>query len=237
MFGSKNFWVLLTGSWVMVLRWGKGTLCLIYALYQVACRISTSFSRDFAVWCVSCAEVLFKMQCGDVSGAKRPRALSRNEIWEIVKDLDSDEYKYYTSQESEDEEVPRPPSQQSSISQPPSPYYSASSSEDGGDECGRSTATTLSVDTVPQTPKACSAHLYWGLQREKQWSCTHNATVHSLSVLLLFFAEIITLLVVETNRYHQVLDNFDNRPPPQHEVTEAEMFAFLVLTLQVGHEV
>jgi hypothetical protein len=45
-------------------------------------------------------------------------------------------------------------------------------------------------------------------------------------------AEIITLLGVETNNYyHQFLGNFDDRPSPQCEVTEAEMFTFLALTL------
>jgi hypothetical protein len=59
---------------------------------------------------------------------------------------------------------------------------------------------------------------------------------NSLSVLLQFFVEIITLLVVETNRYyHQFLDNFEDGPTPQHEVREAEMFAFLAMTLQMGH--
>jgi hypothetical protein len=48
--------------------------------------------------------------------------------------------------------------------------------------------------------------------------------------------EIITLLVVETNRYyHQFLDNSDG-PSPHCEVTEAEMFVFLALTLQMGHQ-
>jgi hypothetical protein len=47
--------------------------------------------------------------------------------------------------------------------------------------------------------------------------------------LLLFFAEIITLLVMETNS--------DDGPSSQREVTEAEMFAFLALTLQMGHTV
>jgi len=43
---------------------------------------------------------------------------------------------------------------------------------------------------------------------------------------------------METNRYyHQFLNNFDDRPSPQHEVTEAEKFAFLVLTLQMAHTV
>ena len=56
-----------------------------------------------------------------------------------------------------------------------------------------------------------------------------------LSVLLLFFTEIVTLLVVGTNRYyHQFLDNFEDGPSPQHEVTEAEMFSFLALTLEMG---
>ena len=55
----------------------------------------------------------------------------------------------------------------------------------------------------------------------------------SLSILLLFFAEIITLMVVETNRYyHYFLDNSHDRPSP-----EAEIFAFLALTLQMGHTV
>jgi len=93
------------------------------------------------------------------------------------------------------------------------------------------------VNTAPSTPKAYSSHLYWGSQREKQGSCTHNKST-PLSVLLLFFAEIITLLVVETNHYyHQFLENSDDRHSPEHEVTEAEMFAFLALTLQMGHTV
>jgi len=59
-----------------------------------------------------------------------------------------------------------------------------------------------------------------------------------LSVLLLFFVGIITLLVVETNRYyHQFLENSDDGPSPEHEVTETEMFAFLALTLQMEHTV
>jgi len=58
------------------------------------------------------------MQRGDVSCAKRACVLSRNEIREIVMDSDSNDEKYYASQESEDEEEPLPPSRRSSISQP-----------------------------------------------------------------------------------------------------------------------
>jgi len=65
----------------MVPTMGKGTLYLIYALYhQTACRISTSFFRDFSCLRVSCTEVVLTMQHGDVSCAKRARVLSPNEI-------------------------------------------------------------------------------------------------------------------------------------------------------------
>jgi len=56
--------------------------------------------------------------------------LSMKEIRDIVVGSDSDEDKYYPSQESGDKEEPHPPSWRSSISQPSSPDYSASSSED-----------------------------------------------------------------------------------------------------------
>ena len=59
-----------------------------------------------------------------------------------------------------------------------------------------------------------------------------------LSVLLLFSMEFITLLVVEMNcYYYQFLDNSDNGLSPHREVTRAEMFMFLALTVQMGHTV
>jgi len=50
---------------------------------------------------------------------------SQNQIREIVIDSDSDEDKYYASEDTEDEEEPRPPLRRSSISRPPSPDFSA----------------------------------------------------------------------------------------------------------------
>jgi hypothetical protein len=48
-----------------------------------------------------------------------------------------------------------------------------------------------------------------------------------LSVLPLFVMEIITLLVVETNRYYQeYLYLFDNRPSPQPNMTEGKCLYF-----------
>ena len=52
------------------------------------------------------------------------------------------------------------------------------------------------------------------------------------------FAEIIIPLVVETNRYyHDYIDGLDDGPCPEPDVTEAKMFVFLALTVQMGHGV
>ena len=54
----------------------------------------------------------------------------------------------------------------------------------------------------------------------------------------MYFAEIITLLVMQTNYYYyyySYIDRLDNGPPPEPGVTEAEMFGFLALTIQMGH--
>ena len=62
-----------------------------------------------------------------------------------------------------------------------------------------------------------------------------NEGTSPLSVFLLYFAEIITLLVVETNRYYQnYIDGLDDGPSPEPDVTEAKMFVFLALTIQMG---
>ena len=183
---------------------------------------------------------MLKTQRGDVSCAKRARVLSRNEIREIVMDSDSDEDKYYDSEESEDEEGPRPLSRQSSISQPRSPDYSASSSEDD-DDVGNVAGQQPQPSqwTLPPKPRKRVVQTFTGAPNGKSSAAAHTtAEPIPLRDLLLFFAKIVTLLIVETNRYdHQFLDNFEDGPSPQREVTEAEMLAFLALTLQMGHTV
>ena len=76
---------------------------------------------------------------------------------------DSDEDKYYASQESEDKEEPRPPSQRSSISHPSSPDYSASSSEDEdyvGNVAGQQPQS--SQWTLPRKPRRRVVHAFIG---------------------------------------------------------------------------
>jgi hypothetical protein len=76
-----------------------------------------------------------------------------------------------------------------------------------------------------------------GLRGMKIGEAPHiNNSSDPLAVFMLFFAEVIGLLVVETNRYyHQYLDTLDQGPSPLPDVSEAEMFLFLGLILQMGH--
>jgi len=164
--------------------------------------------------------------------------LSGNEIREIVMDSDSDEDKYYDS--ATDDEEPCPPSRQYSTSQPPSPDYSASSSEDEvhvGNVTGQQPQP--SQWTLPPKPRRRVVQTFTGAPNGKSSESAHiTPESMPLTVLTLFFAEIVTLLVVETNHYyHQFLDKCEDGPSPQCDVTEAEMFAFLALTLQMAHTV
>ena len=93
---------------------------------------------------------------------------------------------------------------------------------------------------MPLLPsEQCSTHTYTGGPRGKDNEVSYiNDGSSSLSVFLLYIAEIITLLVVETNRYyHDYKDRLNDGPSPEPDVTEAEMFLFLALTIQMGYGV
>jgi hypothetical protein len=92
--------------------------------------------------------------------------------------------------------------------------------------------------TRPSAPQIGVVHTFTGGPRGKGNSESPHLDASStpLSVFLLYFAEIITLLVVETNRYyHDHLDRLDEGPSPLPDVTEAEMLVFLAITIQMGH--
>ena len=128
-------------------------------------------------------------------------------------DSDSDEDKYHATQESEDDEEPRPPSRWSSLSQPPSPDYSASSSEDE-DDVGNVAGQQRQPSqwTLPPKPRRCLVHNFTGDPNRKSSEAAHITPASTpLGVLLLYFAEIVTFVVVEMNRYHhQFLDSFED---------------------------
>jgi len=153
-------------------------------------------------------------------------------------DSDSNEEKYYASEDTEDDE-PCPPSQRSSISEPPSSDFFASSPEDEdvvGNVAGQQPQPCLW--TLPPQTRWRVVHTFTGAPNGKSREAAHITSESTLlSILLLFFVETTTLLVVETNCYHhQFLENSDG---PSHEckAREAEMFAFLALTSQMGHTV
>ena len=88
------------------------------------------------------------------------------------------------------------------------------------------------MDTALWPSECCSAHLYRGPRGKRNSEAPHlNDTSSPLRVFLLYFAEIITLLLmVETNRYyHDHLERLDEGPSRQPDVTEAEM------PIQLGH--
>jgi hypothetical protein len=66
----------------------------------------------------------------------------------------------------------------------------------------------------------------------------HNAASNinkdwtSLSIFMLFFLEIIQLLVVETNRYYHQYISLNDRPLP--DVTLKEMYSFWLLFFRWG---
>ena len=130
----------------------------------------------------------------------------------------------------------------SSIDVPHSPCSSSSSAEDDlgqirSDLQTPQEPTTLRW-TLPSCPQERVVHTFTGGPCGRKDVEAPHVTESStpLSVFLLYFAEIISLLVVETNRYyHQYLDTLDHGPSPVPDITEAEMFVFLAVTVQMGH--
>ena len=88
-------------------------------------------------------------------------------------DSDSDEDKYYTSQESEDKEEPYPPSRRSSISLPTNPDYSASSSEDEDDSNVAGQQPQPSQWTLPPKSWRHVVHTFIGAPNGKSSEAAH----------------------------------------------------------------
>jgi len=180
---------------------------------------------------------------------KRPSLLQPGEISDLIFDTDSDEARLssdVSSVEGGFESVsglsqPQPYLQTASSHESSSSISSsASDKEDAGENGpGEQTQQTITLQwTCPSCAQSSVAHKYTGGPRgKKDNEASHiNDGSSPLSVLFLYFAEIITLLVVETNRYyHDYIDRLDDGPSPEPDVTEAEMFVFLALTIQMGH--
>jgi len=181
--------------------------------------------------------------------SKRPRLLQPHEIFELIVDTDSDEARVSSDVslvEGGYESVsglsqPQPYCQKANCHESSSSVLSSASDE--GDACesgpGEQTQQPVTLQwTRPSCPQSSVAHTYTGGPRGKE----DNKASHiydgssQLNVFLLYFAEIITLLVVETNHYYQdYIDRLDDGSSPEPDFTEAEIFVFLALTIQMGH--
>jgi hypothetical protein len=63
-----------------------------------------------------------------------------------------------------------------------------------------------------------------------------NKDSSPLSALMLYFTPVIHMLVRDTNRYyHQNLDRRDGTPNPLPDIMYSEMFLFLAVIVQTGH--
>jgi len=171
-------------------------------------------------------------------GAKRPRFLSANRVSELVWDSESEDT-VASESTSEDEEGSQDepgvshlqPDCPTSSGQASSSLFVTSASD--GFQSGSGQQWTR-----PSGPQRGVVHTFTGAPRGTRNSEAPelNDSSSPLSVFLLYFAEIITLLVVETNRYyHDHLDRLDEGPLPQPDVTEAKMLVFLAITIQMGH--
>jgi hypothetical protein len=64
----------------------------------------------------------------------------------------------------------------------------------------------------------------------------YNDGYSLVNVFLLYFADIITLLMMETKiYYHGHLERIDDGPFALPDVTAAEILAFLAITTQIGN--
>ena len=172
-------------------------------------------------------------------GSQKRRFLSRNRISELVWDSESEETSASSESTSEDEGCFRDepgvshlqPDRPTSSGQASSSSFVTSASD--GFQSGSGQQWTR-----PSGPQRGVVHTFTGGPRGKRNSeAPHiNDSSSPLSVFLLYFAEIITLVVVETNSYYRDhLDRVDEGPSPQPDMTEAEMPVLLAITIEMGN--
>jgi len=183
--------------------------------------------------------------------SKRPRLLQPCEISELTVDTDNDKARVSSDVSSVEGgsksepglSQPQPYRQTASCHKSSSSISSSTSDEEDAGESGPGEQTQQPLTlrwTHPSCLQSSVAHTYTGGPRgKKDNEVPHiNDGSSPLSAFLLYFAEIITLLVVETNcYYHDYIDRLDDEPSPEPDVTEAEMFVFLALTIQMEHGV
>ena len=136
---------------------------------------------------------------------------------------------------------PQPYRRTASCHEPRSSVSSSVSDEEDADESGPG-AQTHQVVTLqwsrPSCPQSSVTHTYTeGPRGKKDNEASYiNDGSSLLSVFPLYFAE-ITLLGGGDLPLLPWLHRLDDGPSPEPNVTEAKMFVFLALTIQMGHGV
>ena len=193
---------------------------------------------------ISRTEYSFLSKQSVISVSKRARFLSLNQTPELVWDSESYEAGAPNDSSSEDEggfeykpglshmqqEWPTSRGQASSSSLSSDASDEEEIFQSGPDQ--QVQTPSPSQWTQPSGPQRSTEQTFRGGPRgaKTQWSATYDDGSSPISVFILYLAEIITLLAMETNRYyHSHLDRLEDGPSPLHDMTENEMLVFLVI--------
>ena len=85
----------------------------------------------------------------------------------------------------------------------------------------------IAVDIAALPTEECCTPIYRGTRGKNNSEAPHiNDRPTPLSIFVLYFTEVVTLLVVETNRNHWCMDSFDEGPFSEPDVIEAKSFCF-----------
>jgi len=96
------------------------------------------------------------------------------------------------------------------------------------DQVHRHNSHKIAVDTAVLPSEVCSTPTDRGTRGKNDSEAPYIIYRPTpLSVFMLDFAEDVTLHVVETNRYHWCMDNFDKGPSSEPDVIVAKYFCFL----------
>ena len=198
---------------------------------------------------ISLTEYLFLSMQSMMSVWKRARFLSLNQISDLVWVSESYEVWALSDRSSEDvrgfEDEPGPSHWQldwpTSRGQASNNSFSSNAfdaEEIFQSEPGQQVQTLSTSQWIrPSGPHRSVVHTFRGGPRGQEVNETPHINDGSspLSILLLHFAEIITLLVMETKRYyHNHLDRLEGGPTPLRDMTKAEMLVFLVIMIHMG---
>ncbi len=127
----------------------------------------------------------------------------------------------------------------SSLEDDPSVRDSESGEDEESQELFANVPPSQAVWTESIVQNTIASHNFTGESGGKMDTTSQlSSSSTPLDVFLLYFSSILQLIVTETNRYyHQYLNKVERRPNAEPDGSESEMWVFLALILQMGHDV